>query len=72
MTQPDGERIAKLETEVHYLKDSIDRLLTTTEDINKTLTEARGGWKTLMLVAGVASTLGALISKLVPFFVLKG
>ena len=34
--------------------------------ILKTLNEARGGWKTLLLAAGVAGTFGALASKLFP------
>lgn len=69
---PDGERIAKLEIEVFHLKESLDKLVTATERINQTLTEARGGWKTLMLVAGIASTLGALLSKLTPYIFFKG
>jgi hypothetical protein len=35
--------------------------------ILKTLNEARGGWKTLLLAAGVAGTAGALVSKVLPF-----
>jgi hypothetical protein len=31
------------------------------------LAQAKGGWKTLLLVAGMASAVGALIGKLLPF-----
>lgn len=34
-------------------------------EINKTLAEARGGWKTLMLVGGIAAAIGAGFAKLV-------
>ena len=36
--------------------------------ILKTLNEARGGWRTLLLAAGVAGTMGAIITKVLPFF----
>lgn len=39
--------------------------------IHATLAEAKGGWKTLMLVAGVAGSIGAifgpLVAKMLPF-----
>ena len=35
--------------------------------IRETLSEARGGWKTLMLVGGVAGVMGAVAAKLFPF-----
>lgn len=35
--------------------------------ILKTLNEARGGWKTLLLVAGMSSVLGALSAKIATF-----
>ena len=72
MTQPDGERIVALETEVSYLKKILDEVRADTQEIKKTLSEAKGGWKTLMLVAGIASTIGALLAKVVPFLSLKG
>lgn len=37
------------------------------EAINETLAQAKGGWKTLVMVAGVAGTLGAIGSKLIAF-----
>lgn len=65
--RPDGERIAKMEVEITHLKDTQDKMLDTINRIDKTLSEARGGWKTLMLVAGIASTVGAFIAKFLPF-----
>jgi hypothetical protein len=35
--------------------------------IRETLQQAKGGWKTLMLVAGISSTVGAFIAKFTPF-----
>ena len=59
----------KLEAQV----DAIDRrgeniarqlgeLRTEVKNINKTLSEARGGWKTLLWVSGFASTVGAIVT----------
>lgn len=36
--------------------------------INATLSEARGGWKTLMLVGGVSATIGAATYKVASLF----
>ena len=59
--------IAILKTEVEYLKTHINEIRTDTREIKETLSQAKGGWKTLMLVAGIASTVGALFAKFVPF-----
>jgi hypothetical protein len=60
-------QIAILKTEVDYLKKNIDEMRTDVRDIKEVLSQARGGWKTLMLVAGISSTIGALTVKLVPW-----
>jgi hypothetical protein len=59
--------IAILKTEVEYLKNHITEIRTDTREIKETLSQAKGGWKTLMLVAGISSTLGALAAKIAPF-----
>lgn len=66
MTTPEID-IAVLKTEVAFLKDHIAEIRSDTREIKETLTQAKGGWKTLMLVAGVASTIGALLAKFIPF-----
>lgn len=58
--------IARLETEVTHLTASVAELKVgqadMTEKLDAVLTqlsEAKGGWKTLMLVGGAASSMGA-------------
>jgi hypothetical protein len=53
----------------------MDRMAHVLDDMNQTLTEvqrelseARGGWKTMMLLGGASATLGALVVKAVTFF----
>lgn len=59
--------IAILKTEVEYLKAHIAEIRDDTREIKETLHQAKGGWKTLMLVAGISSTIGALAVKVAPF-----
>ena len=35
--------------------------------IRSSLDQARGGWKTLMLVGGLAGAVGAVVAKVIPF-----
>ena len=35
--------------------------------IKQTLDQAKGGWKLMIIVAGLAGSMGALLTKLVPF-----
>ena len=53
-------RMVSVETDISSMKTDIRCIL-------KTLNEARGGWKTLLLVEGVAGTMGAVASKLLSF-----
>jgi hypothetical protein len=61
-------QIAVLNKEVEYLKKIIDEVRADTREIKETLSQAKGGWKTLLLVAGISSTVGALIVKAAPWF----
>lgn len=61
--------IGRLQVEVAHLTNSVEdlkesnRLQTIKLDqVLLALSEARGGWRTLMLVGGAASTVGGLIS----------
>jgi len=40
----------------------MDEIKKTLADIQKTLSEAKGGWKTLMYVGGAAAGVGAFIA----------
>ncbi len=67
MTEKPEVQIAVLKTEVDYLKKIIDEVRSDTREIKETLAQAKGGWKTLMLVAGVSSTVGAVMVKALPW-----
>lgn len=60
--------IARLETEVSYMKNGLADLKATNAQQNAkldtilgTMAEARGGWKTLLLLGGAAGSVGACV-----------
>lgn len=62
--------LAVHETEIKHLQADMDRLITemesikaTLNSINSTLSEARGGWRVLMMVGGAGGALGAVITQ---------
>ena len=57
--------LGRLESDVTELKKKVDKMQISLDDISATLSEAKGGWRTLMIVGGIAGALGSLITKLV-------
>lgn len=49
--------------EIESLRREIEEMRQDVREIANTLAEARGGWKTLMLVAGIAGAVGAGLAK---------
>jgi prefoldin subunit 5 len=75
MPDVDLQEFGRLQAEVSALRRDMDRMAHVLDDMNQTLTEvqrelseARGGWKTMMLLGGASATLGALVVKAVTFF----
>lgn len=62
-------QIEALERDVKYMREEMHAMRTEFSEqlkaINTTLSEARGGWKTLMLVGGISATIGAAAAKLI-------
>lgn len=59
--------LGELQAEVRNVKDDVAEMRLDIKDILDTLAQAKGGWKTLLLVAGVAGVAGAILTKLVAF-----
>lgn len=64
--------LAQLQVEVAYMKAAIARLDDSNSELQQKLdkvlaqlAEARGGWRTLMLIGGAAGTLGSAVTWLV-------
>jgi hypothetical protein len=63
----DSVHIARLEERMKHLETDVSNIRSDIAEVLSTLSEAKGGWRTLMLLGGCASSFGAfaywLISK---------
>ena len=51
--------IKHLQDDMDKLVESVNAMQKTLTDINTTLSEAKGGWKTLIMIGSMSSVLGA-------------
>jgi prefoldin subunit 5 len=63
-----AEKINRIESDLEELAASIRQLNATLSDISITLSEAKGGWKMLMVVGGAGAALGSGIGYLIHLF----
>jgi len=62
-------QIDQLQRQVETLHADMRNVLGQLQKISSTLAEARGGWRVLLAVGGLASVLGAGLVKVVSFLV---
>lgn len=55
-------QFANMSAQMTELKQTLSTLHSKLDVVNNTLTEARGGWRTLMAVGGAAASAGALVA----------
>jgi len=60
-------QIEALERDMQEMKADLRRMFSKLDQISETLSEAKGGWRTLMWVAGCSAAAGGLIAKFLPF-----
>jgi prefoldin subunit 5 len=70
-----ARELATHASDIKHLQDDMDKMLenmkamqVTLTAIDKTLSEAKGGWKVLMLVGGASSVMGAGLVQLVNWY----
>jgi len=56
-----GNEIKHMQQDMDEMKSDIEEIKKSLADIHKVLSEARGGWKTLMWAAGAGSAVTAFI-----------
>lgn len=56
------ERMATMDRDMKEQTKQLIALQSQLTEVLKTLSEARGGWKTLMWLAGASSTAGAIVT----------
>lgn len=59
-----SRNFGRMEAQIAALTKSVEQLTTRVEAIDKTLAEAKGGWRVLMLIGGAGSIIGAIATKL--------
>ena len=60
--------LGRMEAQIAALTATVAHQSIELAKINTTLSEARGGWRLLMLVGGASATIGGLVAKFFPFF----
>lgn len=64
MSNGDDRAFGRLEAEVETLQREVGELRKDVKRLVACVNQAKGGWKTVVLVAGVAGTLGAAATKI--------
>jgi len=59
-----AKQIGKMEAKLARVDKDVDELHRDVKSLLALANQQSGGWKTIMLVAGVAGTLGALVTKI--------
>jgi len=67
-----ARELATHAADIKHLQDDMDRLVSDIEDIkktlqaiNSTLSEAKGGWRVLMMLGGAGGLVGAIVTQVV-------
>lgn len=68
MSEDMHQQLGRHGAEIQNLQRDITEIKKDLHGVVNTLAEARGGWRTLMLVAGVAGAVGAIMTKLALVF----
>lgn len=67
MTEELHREIGRHGAEINALQKDMTEVKQDVKTILEFINQGRGGWKTIMLVAGAAGTVGALAAKIVSF-----
>jgi prefoldin subunit 5 len=67
-----ARELATHAADIRHLQDDMDKLVESVAamqkslaEINTTLSEAKGGWKILMMIGGAGGALGAVVTQIV-------
>ena len=66
MTDPTPD-VVRLQVEMVEVKTDLHEMKADVKALLALANQTKGGWKTIMIVAGVAGTMGALAAKIFPF-----
>ena len=63
-----SEKLARMQTDIEAVTVAITQLTVTLSNINITLSEAKGGWRMLMVVGGAGAAMGSGIGYFIHLF----
>lgn len=63
--------LGRMEAQITTLIAQVSALNVKVAAIDRTLSEARGGWRMLLLVGGIAGSVGGVIGKYMPFLTVR-
>ena len=61
------KEIATLQADVRHLEKTVESMGDDVKQLVALANQSKGGWKVILLVAGVAGTAGAALAKVLPF-----
>lgn len=64
--------IARLEERMKHMEGTMNTMADQVDTLVRTVNEARGGWKTLMLVGGAAATITGAVTWITGHFLTRG
>ena len=68
MSDIDPQSFGRLTAKVEMLEEQVAEMRADLRAVRDMLNEAKGGWKLMLAVAGLAGTAGAILSKFAMFF----
>ena len=63
MSEISPRDLGRLEEKTAHLESELEEIKADVKAIRTTMDQAKGGWKTVAMAAGIAGTLGALLGK---------
>jgi len=68
MSEVDMRAFGRLEAEVDRMHEEVTALREDMKKVLEMMSQAQGGWKTLMMVGGMAGAAGAILTKAVAWW----
>lgn len=62
----DAVEVAELRAKVSHMERDVQEVKRDVKDLLAMANQTKGGWKTIVIVAGVAGSMGAFLAKILP------
>jgi len=62
-------KMAVHDIRLEYVEARLSKIEASQERVEAILNQAQGGWRTLLMISGVSSVVGAAAAKIIPFII---